>query len=102
MVTDQKNIAVLNCLDENPHKDDDCGTLCKYRHGNVSVHAHDKMRFPLVIWVVEQYADYNFYNDTMISEITNESLRENEMHKTQRELYESTDSPYSAGKCQTQ
>ena len=76
-----------------PHEDDGCGKIYKYHYGNVSVHDHDKMRFSFVFWVVEQYADYNCYNDTMISEVFNANLRENEMRKTRSELYDSTDLP---------
>ena len=47
----------------------------------------------MVFRVVKEYVDYNYYNDTMISEVSNQSIREKHMRKTRSKLYDSTDLP---------
>ena len=49
MIMDENNIVIVNCSDEILHQHYSCGTICKYRHSNVSVNEYDKMSFPLFL-----------------------------------------------------
>ena len=91
MVMDDNNIVILNCSDEIPHKNIHCGKICKYRHGNVSVQGKNKISFSLVFRVVQKYAHYNVYNDTMISVSKNNTLREHILQNTRNIIYNSTE-----------
>ena len=47
IVMDGNNIIIVNSLVEIQHQHHSCGTVCKYRHGNVLVHGEDNMSFNL-------------------------------------------------------
>ena len=75
MVMNQCKIVLLNCNDEKPHYITNTNTVVKYRHGNVCVDGNEKMSFSLVFRVVQKYADYNCYNDTMITTINSDDQK---------------------------
>ena len=76
---DDNNIVIINSSDEKPHKNLYSDTTYKYRHGNVCVEGKNKMSFSLVFRVVQKYANYNVYNDTMLPDIENNTVRDNIM-----------------------
>ena len=76
MVMDENNIVIINSSDEKPHKLLHSDKTCKYRHGNVCVQGENKMSFSLVFRVVQKYANYNVYNDTMLPDFKNNTVRE--------------------------
>ena len=67
MVMDNKHMLILNPLDETPHIYEQGETLIKYQHGNVSVMGHS-MSIALVFCVVDEFCDYYFLKNRMITE----------------------------------
>ena len=91
MVMDESNIVVLNYFDEKPYHLGKSNTVVKYRHGNVSVQCNDKISFSLVFRVMQRYADYNYYNYTMIATIKSDDTKEMIRHHARNKLYKSCD-----------
>ena len=87
----QCKIVLLNCNDEKPHNITNTNKVVKYRHGNVCVDDNGKMSYSLVFRVVQKYADYNCYNDTMITTINSDDKKEKNLRDARTKLYKACD-----------
>ena len=63
----------------------------KYRHGSVCVDGNETMSFSLVFRVVQNYADYNCYNGTMITTINSDNKKEKDLRDVRTKLYKACD-----------
>ena len=91
MVMNQCHIILLNCFDEKPHYITNFNTVVKYRHGNVCVDENETVIFILAFRVVQRYADYNYYNDTMITTINSDNIKEIIQHDARTKVYKVCD-----------